>query len=135
MKLTDYIFSQMGVSKYKSYLDLSSYRHKLLSGNVANVSTPGYKAKDISFTEEYRRLTDSSRRLTPVVTQEGHIPVGDHPQADPKIREERIDRGMINSVDIESAITNLSENELLFDAGAQFLQMRFEGMKKAITSE
>lgn len=135
MKLTDYIFKSVGVPKYKTYLDLSSYRHKLLAGNVANVSTPGYKSQDIEFTEEYRRLTTDSPRLAAVTTHDGHIPVGDHPKADPQVSQAKIDKGMINSVDIESVITNLSENELLFDAGAQFLQQRFEGLKKVITSK
>lgn len=134
MKLTDYLFSQMGVPKYKSYLDLSSYRHKLLAGNIANVSTPGFKSKDISFTDEFKRLTAETPKLTPVVTNERHIPVGDSPQATPKVAEAAIDKGMINSVDIESVVTNMSENELLYDAGAEFLQKKFEGLKKAITS-
>ena len=32
---------------YKSYLEYSAYRNELLSQNLANVNTPGYKADEV----------------------------------------------------------------------------------------
>ena len=36
-------------------LDLTSARQNLVSQNVANIDTPGYKARDIDFRQELQR--------------------------------------------------------------------------------
>ena len=62
-KLTNFLFDGVGVPTYQKFLDLASIRHKLISGNVANVSTPGYKARDIDFDSEFERATKSGSNL------------------------------------------------------------------------
>ena len=47
--LSKMIFDKIGVPNFRKYLSLGSFRHKLISGNMANLSTPGYKSEDIDF--------------------------------------------------------------------------------------
>ena len=46
------IIGQTNISFLKKLLDLSSQKQKLIASNIANVSTPGYKPKDIDFKKE-----------------------------------------------------------------------------------
>ncbi len=133
-KVTQYIFSNLGVPKFEKYLDLSSMRHKLISGNIANASTPGYTSKDISFQEEYEKVSGQQSHLAGTITNEGHIPTGAHAAKAPKINEQKIKDEDMNSVDIDKEIPNMAQNELLFSVGATLLQRRFEGIRKVIQS-
>jgi flagellar basal-body rod protein FlgB len=61
---------------FKSYLELSSFRHKTLAQNVANVNTPGYKADEVGMPEGYDGLIGrgkTSRKITMAKTSSKHI--------------------------------------------------------------
>lgn len=61
---------------FKSYLELSSFRHKTLAQNVANVNTPGYKADEVEMPDDFDGLVGrgaSSRKIAMARTSSGHI--------------------------------------------------------------
>ncbi|MEW6413038.1 MAG: flagellar basal body rod protein FlgB [Candidatus Zixiibacteriota bacterium] len=134
-KIAQFLFSRTGVPNLEKYLDLSSFRHKLIGGNVANTSTPGYRSKDISFHDEYNRMTKAGNRVSGALTHEAHIPTGNHDAKAPDPDEVRVKDGDLNSVDIDKEMSTLAQNELMFTVGAALLQRKFEGIRKAITSE
>ncbi len=134
-QLTKFIFNKIGVPNFQKYLTLSSYRHKLISGNVSNVSTPGYKAEDINFQEEYSRMTAQSDHIAGALTNPNHIPLGNHAARPPKVNEDPIKDGDINSVDIEAQASNMAQNELLYTIGAKLIKQNFDGLRTAITSK
>lgn len=134
-KVSEFLFNRAGVPNFKKFLDLSSFRHKLIGGNVANVSTPGYKSRDIDFQAEFSRLTKQSGRLVGVITDPGHIPTGSHEAKPPDVDEVKVEEGSMNSVDIDKEIANLAQNELLFTVGASLLQRKFEELRKVIQSK
>ena len=41
--------------RVEHYLDLVTFRHELISSNLANVDTPGYRTQDVDFDSEVRR--------------------------------------------------------------------------------
>lgn len=133
--VTDAIFEQIGVNKFKKYLDLSSYRQKLIAGNIANISTPGYKARDIDFQREFNRLTANQNHLAGSVTHANHIPLGDHPERPPEVLKTKLKGDEMNSVDIDQEASRMAQNELLFTVGARLLQRKFDGLKKVIRSK
>ena len=133
-KIAQFLFNRSGIPNFKKYLDLSSFRHKLIGGNIANVSTPGYKSQDIDFHSEFNRMTKNSNRLEGKVTHPSHIPTGSHEAHAPEPDEMRVEEDEMNSVDIDTEVSNLAQNELLFTVGATLLQRRFEGIRKAIQS-
>ncbi len=134
-KLTQFIFDRSEVPTFRKYLDLSSMRHKLVSGNLANGSTPDYKAQDIDFQEEFARLTKQTNHLAGVTTHPNHLPTGQSEMKAPKIEKTPVDEGDLNSVDIDREISTLAQNELLYTVGAKLLQQRFEGLRTAIKSK
>ncbi len=43
------------------YLDLLAERQKLVTANIANIDTPGYRTKDIDFQYEFQSLLDGQK--------------------------------------------------------------------------
>lgn len=60
----------------KSYLELTAFRHKVLSENLANANTPGYKAQDVANPKEYSDLSGKGRAIKTIgliKTADNHI--------------------------------------------------------------
>ena len=134
-KLTSFVFDQVKIPHFRKYLDLSSMRHRITSGNIANVATPGYKARSIDFQSEFARMTKSGNKLAGLTTHQNHIKLGNHQARSPKVEEAGITDGEINSVDIDKEMAGLAQNELRFTIAAKLLQLKFSGLRKAITSK
>ena len=132
-RLSSFLFNKVGIDNYRKFLDLTSLRHKLVAGNVANVSTPGYRARDVDFKAELGKITKQSSRLQGVTTHANHIPTGQHEDRPPKIHSVRPRSDELNSVDIDQEVPKMAQNELMFTAGATLLKRKFEGLRKAIT--
>ncbi len=59
-----------GIDKLNLVMDLISARHEAISGNLANVDTPGYVRKDVDFTQYLNTMnspleTQLSQKLGP----------------------------------------------------------------------
>lgn len=132
--LSKLIFDKVGLPKNTAFLDLAAFRNKLVGGNIANVSTPGYESKNIDFEKEYAKRIGQSSHLQGVTTHGSHIAIGSHPAGPPKIIEEKVRSGELNSVDIDKEVSTLAKNELLFTIGARLIQRKFEGLRNVITS-
>jgi flagellar basal-body rod protein FlgB len=133
-KLASFLFETAGVNRFRRFLDLSSLQHKLVSSNMANVSTPGYRNKEIDFKGELAKSSGQSNRLVGTLTDANHIPLGQHPERMPVVNHEKVASGDLNSVDIDREVPRMAQNELEFTTAARLLQKKFEGMRKAITS-
>lgn len=134
-KLTDFIFHKMGVPTVQKYLDLGALRQKLISGNISNLSTPGYRAKDIDFQEEFNRLTAKTTHLVGTTTDPNHIPTGAHQARVPDVHKAKVADGDLNSVDIDHETAAQVQNQLAYSVAAKLLQMRFTGLRTAIKSQ
>ena len=100
------------------YLDLASMRQALISSNLANIDTPGYKTVDIDFQREMSRaIADPAGDAMPMVEQvQGLI--------------ERPDGNNV-SVDRESLL--LSQTQMQFTAAIQLMRAEFRNLTDAIS--
>jgi flagellar basal-body rod protein FlgB len=100
------------------YMDLASTRQALITSNIANVDTPGYKTRDIDFSGELARAMqgDGSVSTEPVVHEVAGL-------------TERPDGNNV-SVDRESLM--LSQVQLQFSAAEQLLKAQFKNLNLAI---
>jgi len=132
-KLTGFLFDRTGVGNSKRFLDLVSFRHKLIAGNVANVSTPGYKTSDVNFQNELDRIGKDPSKLAGTTTHASHMPLSNHPDRAPEVHRERVRSDELNSVDIDREVPKMAQNELQYTIAARLLEMKFQGLKKAIS--
>jgi len=121
---------------YKKFLDMASMRHKLISGNVSNVSTPNYQSKDIDFHAELKKATGNSGHIQARLTHKNHIPLGKSRQSGPEIIVDKSrETNGINNVDIDKEVANLATNQIYFNIGAKLLGKQFDALRNAIKSK
>lgn len=102
-------------------LERTRERQGLLTGNLANVNTPGYKRRDIDFAIELQRAEDAGGLRSDWGRR----------------REERLERSGANrvdgsTVDLEAEVLALAETELRYQALTEMTSRYFAGLKNVI---
>ncbi len=117
-----------GFQVLEQIIKTSAFRHKILASNIANIDTPGYKAKDVSFKES---MSNPSLGLTRTSTM--------HKQGPNNLREtggmtavERASWEDGNNVALDMELAHMTENSLLYEAGAKLLSKKLQMFKNAI---
>jgi flagellar basal-body rod protein FlgB len=106
------------MQRVERYLDLVTFRHELVSSNLANVDTPGYHTQDVDFDAEVRR---AEQRL------EG-VPVSPHVQEVKGL----IERPDGNNVSLERETMALAQVQLQYHAGVELLRNELHMVQSAI---
>lgn len=113
-------------------LDIRSLRHNLISSNIANQETPGYKAVDIDFMNALNKAEGQTLPL--MKTENGHIE-GSSPVATGQVAVQKTgtDEGYDkNSVNIEMEMAKMAENTMMYNAAADILARKFKDLEYAI---
>jgi flagellar basal-body rod protein FlgB len=120
-------------------LNFREMRQELISSNVANANTPGFKAKKMDFEEALARALDVDGQMGMNVTDVRHHNVGNggFNNLEPEIYDNP--NGVVaengNTVDVEAEMAQMAENKLMYDALVQLINKKMGIMKYAINSE
>ncbi|HQG32195.1 MAG TPA: flagellar basal body rod protein FlgB [Deltaproteobacteria bacterium] len=117
------------ISELASVMNFRLFRQGIISSNIANIDTPGYKSKEATFEEEL------DTRLTMNTTSPEHLPSAGQAQSLTfKVAEDPFARigNDSNTVDLDREMMKLSQNQLLYDASADAIQMKITALKEAI---
>lgn len=106
------------MERLEHYLDLQAFREELISSNLANVDTPGYRTQDINFEAEMRR---AGMRLA-------DAPVSPHVQEIKGL----IERPDGNNVSLERETMDLAQVQLQYKAGVELLRDELHTIQSAI---
>jgi flagellar basal-body rod protein FlgB len=100
------------------FLDMASLRQSLISSNIANLDTPGYRTRDIDFQKEMQRAAAAPDATPHPVVREisGLIERPDH-----------------NNVSIDRETMLLAQTQLQFLTGVALLKQEFKRLVTAIT--
>lgn len=107
-------------------MDYRSERHKVISSNIANLDTPGYKSADYVFKDDLKKAMNIRLNLTR--TDEKHFP---------NARDEisRKDFKKVTSdekVDLDTQMVNLSENHLMYNLTAEIIARKFKTIRNVL---
>ncbi|MFH1623863.1 MAG: flagellar basal body rod protein FlgB [Pseudomonadota bacterium] len=129
------LFSQT-ITLLEKVLDFRSQRHSLIVSNIANMDTPRYQGVDLIFEDELREALQQGEASGARTSHKRHFPVAEKSLqfVQPRIVPSAglILSNDLNTVDVEKEMTKLAENNLMYNAAAQILRKKFEGMKTAI---
>jgi len=120
-------------------LNFRQMRQELITANIANAETPGYKAKRIDFEEALARAIDLDKTQSLDVDDPDHFNVGGggFNNLEPTVFEDP--NGVVsedgNTVNRDDEMARMAENKILFDATVQLLNKKLGLMKYAIGSE
>lgn len=120
-------------------LNFREMRQELISSNIANANTPGYKAKKIDFEQALARALDVDNQMQMNVSDEKHHTVGNggFNNLEPEIYDDP--NGVVsengNTVDVETEMARMNENKIMYDALVQLVNKKMGMLKYAINSE
>ncbi|MBG0791386.1 MAG: flagellar basal body rod protein FlgB [Desulfovibrionaceae bacterium] len=116
-------------------MDLRLQRQNIVSGNIANVNTPGYKARRLEFEEKLQSALNQNDLGKMTRTTEAHMPAKFTPDGfkGDGITEFKA-REVIgkDSVDLDREMTENAKNTMMYNALAMIIKKNFQGMEKAI---
>lgn len=117
-----------GIQLLEEIIKTSAFRHKVLASNIANADTPGYKAKDVPFSQEVNNQVIGMSATNP-----------DHFQGTKNPKEVK---GMVpversagpdgNNVALDMELAKMTENGLMYEAGVKLLSRKLMMYKNAV---
>ncbi len=117
-------YSMLGKS-----LNISTKRHSMISSNLANMDTIGYKSKDIDFQKALKVEMEKTGGLS--VTDENHFNVGVNNPLEGEFREND-DPYNIDPVNIDTEMNNLIENNIKFKSNVEMMLRKVGILRHAI---
>lgn len=117
-------------------LDMQLQRQNVVSSNMANVKTPGYKARSLNFEDELQAALGLDAKGKMSRTDQKHMPAvfdpkGFGPEWE-KAFKPRIVHGE-DRVDLDKEMSIMAKTNLHYSALTSVIRSRFEGLKQIIT--
>jgi flagellar basal-body rod protein FlgB len=123
------------ISILHSALNASNLRQDVISNNIANAETPGYKSKQVVFENILKQQLLNQTNFKGTRTDSRHFNIGlpsNLPQPEVVELTETIIQNSGNNVDIEEEMTRLSKNALWYYTLTQQLNSEFQKLSIAI---
>ncbi|MEH7234779.1 flagellar basal body rod protein FlgB [Bacillus sp. JJ1562] len=114
-------------------LDNSTLRQKVISNNIANVDTPNYKAKDVSFKNLLSNEMNSQLKANR--TNEKHLEFTSSKRANGPVISTKNDTEYNhngNNVDIDKEMALLAENQIYYNAVTERISGKFNTLTTVI---
>ncbi len=115
-------------------LNVRQLNQNVISSNIANADTPGYRAKVVDFEAALREVLRSDQSIAQVETQPGHRAKHATDPVHIQINEDQNAVASLdgNTVDRAGEMVKLAQNQLLYDASAEMLKRKLGMLKYAI---
>lgn len=125
--------SGQGIKLLESLIDYSALRNKVISKNIANIETNGYKREDVDFKD----ILNSNMRVKLKSSDPEHIKGTDTTNNNSgfKIVEDKNSpsNGGKNNVDIDKEMAALAENTLLYKFASKKLGDYYKTLQNVIS--
>jgi len=132
------LFNKNTFTVLEKSLDAVSLRQAAITDNIANVNTPYYKKKEVSFEEELKAVLhkDASTKLSVTVTHPKHIPIGssslNYLQPNVVVENNTFWRKDKNNVDVDVEMAEMAKNTIKYQALTQKMSGELAKLKKVI---
>ncbi|WP_102346951.1 flagellar basal body rod protein FlgB [Bacillus sp. Marseille-P3661] len=116
------------INLLENSLAYSATKQRVIANNIANVDTPNYKARTVSFKTELENATLKAHRLN-----EKHIDFT-HSSSSFQIRSQ-VNTSYNhngNNVDIDKEMAEMAQNQIYYNLIADRLNSKFNGLKEAL---
>lgn len=120
-------------------LNFRQMRQEVISANIANAETPGYRSKRVDFEAALARALDVDGHMAMKTGDKGHYDVGSGGFDNLKPTIHNDPNGVVsedgNTVDRDKEMALMAENKILYDASVQLLAKKLGLMKYAVQSQ
>lgn len=134
--LENSLFSKTYIPVALKSLKAANLRAKVAANNIANISTEGYKRKEVEF-ESILKEYISNNNISGKITDDKHIPIGvqNLEQVKPIVKtiDNDVNLSGKNNVDIDLEMAKLADAQMLHNFNIKFLASVYARFKTAIT--
>ena len=134
--MLDRVIGNQRLTVMEKALDGAMLRQKVIANNLANVDTPGYKAVEVTFEEQLKKLIKEGQRGFPLRTS--------HPRHMQAVETSGLEVGMKvldgykyrndgNTVDIDREMARLAKNVVYYNAVSSSISQELRILRMAIT--
>lgn len=134
------IFNQTTIPALEQTITFAQRRHELLAGNLANLDTPGYRARDLSVADFQTALAESVRNAEQPAAGGAHraadrlAPVTrDDLYSGPREATEQVVFHDGSDVSLEQQVTEIAKNRHLHGLAIATMRSQFALLQAAIT--
>ena len=122
------------IGALNTVMNLRALNQGVISSNIANADTPGYKSKTMEFEGALRQALGTEAGLRPAETHSGHKA---HHATDPVNPEVYDDPNGVesldgNTVDRANEMAKMAENQLVYDAAVELMKKKLGMLKYGI---
>lgn len=116
-------------------LDASSLRQQVISNNISNAETPGYKTKQVVFEDILKKHLSNQTNFEGNRTDGRHLVIGKSsviPSASIVENTNSVMQNNGNNVDIDEEMTNMGKNSLWYYTLTEQINSEFQQLSIAI---
>ena len=118
---------------FGSALNIRNKRNDIIASNIANAATPNYKARDINFLDEFKKVTNTGEIKT---THSNHIPTKNYNISGKAFYRDPIIASLDgNTVELSVEQMQFAENSMKYQTTLKFLNGKITKMISAIRGE
>ena len=118
---------------FGSALNIRNKRNDIIASNIANAATPNYKARDINFLDEFKKVTKTGEiKITP----SNHIPTKNYNISGKAFYRDPVIASLDgNTVELSVEQMQFAENTMKYQTTLKFLNGKITKMISAIRGE
>lgn len=105
----------------------ANVRHGVIASNIANVDTPGFKARDVKFDKELETATIELRKTSP-----SHMGNAEGASGENIAVDSRPSWGDGNNVELDVEVAKMTENAIFFQTAVTLLGTNIRMYKAAL---
>ena len=114
-------------------LKIRNKRNDIIASNIANATTPNYKARDINFLDEFKKVTNTGEIK---VTHSNHIPTKNYNISGKAFYRDPVIASLDgNTVELSVEQMQFAENTMRYQTTLKFLNGKITKMLSAIRGE
>jgi flagellar basal-body rod protein FlgB len=114
-------------------IDISQKRQGVIAGNISNLDTPGYKAREIDFKAALKTAMDGDTGSTALSrTDARHFTDVSGPGGDVQVHEDPGAFDGLNWVGVDSEMKKLMENKLVYQTAVEAMMRKITIIKDTI---
>jgi flagellar basal-body rod protein FlgB len=127
------LFNSTTIPALEQSLTFASRRHELLAGNVANIDTPDYRARDLNVGDFQNALAESIDRAESNPSAAISPTTRDDIYSGPRAAMEQVVFHDGSDISLEHQVTELSKNQHLHGVAITTMRSQFALLRAAIT--
>lgn len=122
-----------GVDSLRSALDYQVSRHNVLSSNIANAETPGFRPQELLRDSEQQPPGELPLEVTSKAHVGGPVPAGYGEEPEYQVREDRTAQPGANgnSVSLEHEMAKLAANDIRFEGAVKIVSHKLAMLRYA----